>query len=190
MLIEKWTNNKIVEGCLQSQRSARRELYDKYSKQMYSISLRYAKNREDADDIFQQAFYLIFKNLGQLKNPNALSGWVKTIFVNTAIDHNRKIDYSVQGNVEDYDKMEGGFYSNEALSKIGTDELVRLIQDLPKAYRKVFNMYAIDGFTHREIAEKLSISEGTSKSNLHGARRILKKKIALNSVIKTDVVEN
>jgi len=187
--IEKWTNHRIIEECLQSKHKARRYLYDKYSKQMYSISLRYGRSREDADDIFQQSFYLVYKNLGQLKDTKALSGWIKTIFINTAIDHNRKTDYTLSNTEDRLDGIERGYYSNDALSTMETEEIILLIQQLPTAYRKVFNMYVIDGFSHKEIAEKLSISEGTSKSNLYDARRILKGKIEANSVVKMRAVK-
>ena len=152
---------------------------------MYSVCLRYAKNQEDANDIFQQSFFLIYKNIGQLKNPDALSGWIKTIFVNTALEHIRKsvsfIEVSPNGhNVQHEDNN-----WNEALSRLATEELTGLIQQLPEGYRLVFNLFVIEGFTHKEIAEKLDISVGTSKSQLFDAKKQLKKWIVKHSVYGT-----
>jgi len=139
--------------------------------------MRYAKNKEDADDIFQQGFYLVYKNIGQIRDAKAMSGWIKRIFVNTALEsYNKKKRVSL---VEDnqLDTNENLNSWNEAISNLGAEEITNLIQKLPNACRTVFNMYVIDNMSHKEIAKKLSISEGTSKSNLHDARKILKRKI-------------
>ncbi len=150
---------------------------------MYSICLRYSRDKEDADDIFQQAFYLVYKNLEQLKNTNALSGWIKTIFVNTALKH---ISNTKLSRHSDIDEIGGDHITedwNHALSNLGTDELTNLIQQLPSGSRTVFNMYIIDGFSHKEISLKLNISIGTSKSQLHDARKWLQKKIINNTKV-------
>ena len=139
--------------------------------------MRYAKNKEDADDIFQQGFYLVYKNIGQIRDAKAMSGWIKRIFVNTALEsYNKKKRVSL---VEDdqLDTNENLNNWNEAIRNLGAEEITNLIQKLPNACRTVFNMYVIDNMSHKEIAKKLSISEGTSKSNLHDARKILKRKI-------------
>ena len=145
---------------------------------MYGVCLRYAKNRNDADDMFQQGFYLVYKNINQIKNNNALSGWVKRIFVNVAIEFNRK---TYQMKVVKDDKIiplkENSIDVNQALSNLAVDELTKLIQQLPKKSRKIFNLYMIEGLSHKEIAEKLNVSESTSKSQLHYAKNILKQKI-------------
>lgn len=166
-------NREIIAGCLRYNPEARKVLYDKYASQMYSVCLRYANSKEDANDIFQQAFYLVYKNLKQLKNPDALSGWVKRIFVNTALELVKKnAKYS---NTEDFDEMNDSAQSwNDAIQKINTEEIGKLIQKLPEGCRMVFNLYAIEGFSHKEIAEQLGISVGTSKSQLFDARKTLK----------------
>jgi len=164
---------------------ARRVLYDKYAAQMYSVCLRYVKGADDANDIFQQGFYLVYKNIGQLKNVDALSGWIKSIFIHAALKQNQKSNQLFY--LDDYELSDN--YSsdnwNEALSNLETDELTRLIQQLPEGCRTVFNLFVIDGYSHNEIAKRLSISVGTSKSQLHDARKFLKRRIICNSTIKT-----
>ena len=152
---------------------------------MYSVCLRYSKNQTDAEDIFQEGFYLVYKNLSQLKNENALSGWIKKIFVNVAIEHNKKKhklrvveDSELQPNIITVD-------INEAISQMATKELTVLIQQLPTGCREVFNMYVVDGYSHKEIAEQLNVSIGTSKSQLFDARKLLKKKISINNTTST-----
>jgi len=172
-----WNNHKIVEGCVNSDAEARKTLYDKYSGAMYSICLRYANNNDDAQDIFQQSFYLIYLKISQLKNPDALSGWIKRIFINTALEFNRKnIQLKVVNKDDDFQYNEISI-DNDALDDISTQEITSYIQKLPKGCREVFNLYVIDGFSHKEIAEKLEVTVGTSKSQLFEARKILKLKI-------------
>ncbi|MBL4592473.1 MAG: sigma-70 family RNA polymerase sigma factor [Flavobacteriales bacterium] len=154
---------------------------------MYGICLRYAKNRDDADDIFQQGFYLVYKNIDQLKNNDALSGWIKRIFVNSAIEFNRKINQMIVVEDNEMNLQDSLIDVNQALSNLAVDELTKLIQQLPKGCRKVFNLYMIEGLSHKEIAEKLNISESTSKSQLYEARNTLKKKIINRTGIEKKV---
>ena len=172
-----------MSGCLNFDPEARRILYEKYSAQMYSICLRYSKNRETADDIFQQAFYLVYKNLEQLKNTDALSGWIKTIFVNTALKQINSTKLSTSIDIDEISETHVPGDWNNALSNLGTDELTTFIQQLPSGCRTIFNMYIIDGYSHKEIAQKLDISIGTSKSQLHDARKWLQKKIISNTKV-------
>lgn len=154
---------------------------------MFTVCLRYTKNQADAEDVFQQGFFLIYKNLGQLNDVNALSGWIKRIFVNEALKISKE-KYYLRA-IETLDATTNLLQDNveSVLSQIATNELTKLIQQLPTGCREVFNMYVIDGFSHKEISEKLTISIGTSKSQLFDARKILKNKIELNatSTIKT-----
>lgn len=157
---------------------------------MFSVCLRYVKNQPDAEDVFQQGFYLVYKNLHQLKNTEALSGWIKRIFVNVAIEHNRiKYQLRVVENVE-LQSNENFAGLNDAISLIATKELTILIQSLPPGCREVFNLYVIDGYSHKEIAEQLEISVGTSKSQLFDARKILKNKIIRNNINLLDKTGN
>jgi len=137
--------------------------------------MRYTSNKADADDIFQQAFYLVYKNLNQLKNLEALSGWIKSVFVNAALAFLRT-KKQVLIEAEDHSNYDKNLFNiNDALGNLEAEEMIHLIQKLPEGCRAVFNLYVIDGFKHKEIAEQLNISIGTSKSQLHEARYFLKK---------------
>jgi len=145
---------------------------------MYSICMRYSSCKEDADDIFQEAFYLIYKRIDQLKKPEALSGWIKKIFINTALNNLKsKNESSTSDNLDNIINYDNDININTAMSNLGIEELTTLIQNLPSGCRKVFNMYVIDGYSHGEIANKLGISTGTSKSQLHDGRATLKRNI-------------
>ena len=149
---------------------------------MYSVCMRYANSKDDANDIFQQAFYLIYKNLNQVKNPKALSGWVKRIFVNTALEVIKK-----NARFSNLDNIESLVDSNEnlnfAIQNIRIEELAGLIQQLPEGTRMVFNLYVIEGYSHKEIAKDLDISVGTSKSQLFDARKKLKEALINSQII-------
>ena len=165
-------------------------LYELYSSQMYSVCLRYVKNQTDAEDVFQQGFYLVYKNLHQLKNVEALSGWIKRIFVNVAIEHNRK---KYQLRIVESPELESNHKHvgiNDAVDFLATEELTTIIQRLPTGCREVFNLYVIDGYSHKEIAEQMQISIGTSKSQLFDARKILKSKIIRNNINLLDKTGN
>jgi RNA polymerase sigma-70 factor (ECF subfamily) len=154
-----------------------------FASKMLSICHRYAKSKDDAEDIFQQGFLKVFENLHQVKDENALEWWMKKIFINEALklyNKNKKISL-----IEDM-SLVSPTLSDEfnVFAKLGTDEITRIIQKLPDKMRMVFNMYVIEGFSHKEIAEMLNISEGTSKSNLHDARKTLQRQISALEMIK------
>jgi RNA polymerase sigma-70 factor, ECF subfamily len=144
---------------------------------MLSICHRYAKSKDDAEDIFQEGFLKVFENLHQVKNVDSMEWWMKRIFINEALklyNKNKRISL-----VEDLSLLRQGLsVEYSVLDKLSTEEITRLIQKLPDKMRMVFNMYVIEGFSHNEISEMLNISEGTSKSNLHDARKTLQRKIS------------
>ena len=177
------TNEDIIKGCLKFNPAARKVLYDKYASRMYSVCMRYANSKDDANDIFQQAFYSIYKNLNQVKNHEALSGWVKRIFVNTALEFGKKnARFNHLENIES--AVDSNENWNDAIQNLNMEELAELIQQLPDGTRMVFNLYAIEGYSHKEIAEHLGISSGTSKSQLFDARKKLK--TAVNNLQKVN----
>ena len=180
--IDEWTNETLVSGCIALDPEARRVLYDKYSAQMFSVCMRYANDKEGARDIFQDGFYRVYMNIGQLKNVEALSGWIKRIFVNAGIEHCKKTSKTIFLEELKAHPINQPVNWNAALSNISTQEIIGLIQELPEGCRTVFNMYVIEGFSHKEIAAELQISTGTSKSQLHDARKILKQKLAKLSI--------
>lgn len=146
---------------------------------MLSVCHRYASNDEDAKDIFQQAFYLVYKNIDQLKDYKALSGWIKRIFVNTALQYYKKSQTRLV--VEDVSEQTLDLHDSiDPISQMSEKEIIVLIKQLPHGCREVFNLFAIDGYSHKEIAEQLNISIGTSKSQLHDARKLLRKAILKN----------
>jgi len=171
---------KLVRSCAKGNPEARKALYDMYAAQMLSVCYRYAKSRDDAEEIFQQSFYYVYKNIGQLNDYKALSGWVKRIFVNAALQHNQQKEklYPLSNWEGEGEKLSE---ANAALSILETEELTKLIQQLPKGCKEVFNLYVVEGHSHKEIAEMMGITEGTSKSQLHDARKMLKAAIIKNS---------
>lgn len=143
---------------------------------MFGVCLRYSKNRMEAEDILQEGFIKVFNNLSQYRNQGSLEGWVRRTMVNTAINHYKR--FSKHFNELDIDDLEIGPVTSEtALDSISAKELLALIQELPKGYRVVFNLNILEGYTHKQIAEILDISENTSKSQLSRARSLLQKQI-------------
>jgi len=144
---------------------------------MLSLCYRYAKNKPDAEDIFQEGFLKVYENIRQLRNTEAVEWWMKKIFVNEAFKFYKKQTGLYL--VDDITLLENSISdnNNDILNKMETDELTRIIQNLPERMRMVFNMHIIEGFSHKEIADMLEISVGTSKSHLHDARKQLQHKI-------------
>lgn len=142
---------------------------------MYGLCLQYTKNPDEAKDILQDGFVKVFKNLGQYSYTGSFEGWVRRIFVNTAIEsfRNKKMKFS-DIEIQAYSE---NFSFDYIVSEISAREILEIVQELSPQYRLVFNLYAIEGYTHKEIAEKLGISQGTSKSNLSRARSILQTRV-------------
>jgi RNA polymerase sigma-70 factor (ECF subfamily) len=166
------SEEEIVEGCKKGKASFQEKLYQLYSRRMMAVCMRYTKSRFEAEDIFQEAFVKVFKNM-EAYNGGSFEGWVRRIFVNTAINHyhkNRR--YTEQADYRDIEESHPG--EEDILSKINSSQLMVLINTLPEGYRMVFNLYVVEGFTHREIGEMLNISEGTSKSQLSKAKSQLR----------------
>jgi RNA polymerase sigma factor (sigma-70 family) len=145
---------------------------------MFAVCLRYAKGREEAEDILQEGFVKVFENLGKFRKEGSLEGWIRRIMYHTAIQKYREkkeIDNAISIDSTNLHLSEHS--SEDILGNIQVKELLKLVQELPPRYQMVFNLYVFEGLKHREIAEQLGITEGTSKSNLSDARAILQKKI-------------
>jgi RNA polymerase sigma factor (sigma-70 family) len=167
----------IIEGCINGDRKCQQKLYETFYGKMMIVCLRYCRDRDEALDIFQEAFIKVFKNLVRYGNKGSFEGWVRRIMVNTAIDHIRK-NKKLKEMVELKEEFVGAEQEGDAedlLDKVSFKDLLNCVQDLSPAYRSVFNMYVMDGYSHKEIANELEISEGTSKSNLAKAKMNLKK---------------
>lgn len=165
-----------IEGAKAGDRRSQKAIYDLLSNKMYAVCLRYMGDQESAEDILQDGFVTLFSKLDSYSGDGSFEGWARKIFVNTALMSLRKKD--ALKNSEDVDAA-WNISDDEptAIQKIGYTELLKMIEALPPGFRIVFNMYVIEGFSHKEIAEALDISETTSRSQLQRARTLLQSKI-------------
>ena len=166
----------LVKKCVDGDQLAQRMLFEKFASKMLGVCMRYAKNREQAEDVLQDGFVKVFTKLDHFKGGGSLEGWIRRIMVNTSLDQIRK-NSKFQDNVPmdqmDY-KIELNSFIEEGLME---EELLKLINSMPIGYKTVFNMFAIEGYSHKEIAEQLEISENTSKSQYSRARAYLQTKL-------------
>ncbi len=165
----------LLKDCKRGKAQSQEALYRRFASAMYGLCLQYANNEEDAQDIMQEGFIKVFSKLDQVKNPAALPGWIRRVMINTALERYRS--QVVLQRVDEVREEHHAESGNDALDSLGCDELVALIQTLSPRYRMVFNLYAIEGYSHQEISDELGISIGTSKSNLSRARTILQEKV-------------
>ncbi len=161
----------LITGCIEGDRRMQEELYRRFSPRMYSVCLRYAGNAEEAEDILQEGFIKIFKKLSSFRGDGSFEGWIRRIFVNTAIEHFRRKRYLQPVTEKEENTIEGKFLS--VLDNLAEKDILDLVRKLSPGYRTVFNMYVVEGYTHKEIGDILGISEGTSKSQLSRAKVIL-----------------
>ncbi len=173
-------NPKLIEGCVKKDRKSQKELYKLYYGYALRICLRYSKNKDEAVEVVNDGFMKVFINIARYQSEQSFNSWLSTIMINTAIDQYRKRikqlemeELNEQHQVEDRENI---------LSNINYEDLIKLVQKLSSAYRTVFNLFAIDGYTHEEISQLLQISVGSSKSNLFKARENLKKMLTENKM--------
>jgi RNA polymerase sigma-70 factor (ECF subfamily) len=160
--------NAILAQCIDKQPKAQKELFDLLAPKMYAICLRYAQDNDEAKDILQEGFIKVFGNIEKFEHKGSFEGWVKRIFINTSIEFYRR---SQRENIVDsIDDVAEQSIDSHTLSALKAADLMQLINGMPKGYKTVFNLFAIEGFHHDEIAKMLNISENTSKSQLHKAR--------------------
>lgn len=170
-----YSEDQIINGCIQGERKAQQTLYSRYSPKMFAICLRYAKDHHSAEDILQEGFIKVFKYIGNFRREGSFEGWLRRIFVNTAIEHLRK-SVSLYSIVDSEDKPID-IVDESIFDHLDQQDLLNMVQSLSPGYRTVFNLYVVEGYSHKEIAKLLSISEGTSKSQLARSRQILQKKV-------------
>lgn len=170
--------DQLIEGCLAGDRKAQKLLYQQFYGFAMTIALRYSRDDMDAADIMSHAFVKIFRSIKSFdSSKGSLHAWIKRIVINEGLDHIKsRARFSENVEIETVAEPE---IRNEVLEQMGADEIMKLVQKLPPATHAVFVLYAVEGHTHREIAEKLAISEGTSKWHLAEARKILQKQIML-----------
>lgn len=176
------SEKELVKLCKRKKAKGQKLLYSRYYSNLLGICMRYAKTKDEAEDTLQQGMMRIFKSIDNYSGLGSFEGWMKRIIVNVAIDNFRK--NSKHYYHQDIDEINGEkYFTNDLPDNLEVKEILQTIQQLPVGYRMVFNLYAIEGFTHREISIKLGISENTSKTQLLKARRSLRKKLeALNYV--------
>jgi RNA polymerase sigma-70 factor (ECF subfamily) len=171
------SESDLIKGCIEGNRQMQEELYNRFSGKMYAVCLRYANNADDAQDLLQEGFIKVYRNLHRFRAEGSFEGWIRRVFVNSSIEHFRKKSIELS---KVSDKEENTIEDSDisALDQLAERDIVKLIQELSPGYRTVFNMYVVEGYSHKEIGDLLGISEGTSKSQLARARSILQKKIA------------
>ena len=165
----------LIAGCKRGDPEAYKKLYDLYAPAMMSVCMRYVNNKETAQDLLQEGFITIFTKIGTYSHSGSFAGWIRRIFVTTALQHLRSNDtlrYSMD--IEEYTGL-ADEVDVSALERISTNELMACVAKLPEGYRTVFNMFAIEGYSHSEIAEMLNIQESTSRSQFVRARKMLQK---------------
>lgn len=165
--------DELIKGCLRRDSSAQKILYDTYSSKMYGLCYRYVKDSMDAEDILVTAFMKVFDKIHQFKSEGSFEGWIRRIIVNEALTFLRRNRSMYLETELDQADREPDY--NALSDHLEAEDLLNMIQELPTGYRIVFNLYAIDGYSHKEIAEQLGISENTSKSQLSRARTYLQK---------------
>ncbi|WP_316769307.1 RNA polymerase sigma factor [Pedobacter frigiditerrae] len=164
---------ELINGCINKDRRSQKDLYRLYYGYSMRICLRYAKNKDEAVEIVNDGFMKVFMNMHKYDKQRSFNAWISTIMINTSIDYYRSRIRKIE--MEELNAKHEVEDSENILSHLNYEDLIKLVQKLSYAYRTVFNLFAIDGFSHEEISEMLSISVGTSKSNLFKARENLKK---------------
>jgi RNA polymerase sigma factor (sigma-70 family) len=165
---------ELIDGCRKGDRSFQRALYDRFSRKMLVVCLRYSKSSAEAEDILQEAFVKVFQGIKDFRQESKLETWITRIMVNTALNAQRKKLYLFpMVDVEDTNLTE----EEVSVTGMNVQDLLEMIQSLPQGCQVVFNMFAIEGYSHKEIADILGISEGTSKSQYARARALLQNKL-------------
>ncbi|MEQ8337391.1 MAG: RNA polymerase sigma factor [Cyclobacteriaceae bacterium] len=167
-----FSEEELIKGCCKQDAKAQQQLYDTFAPRMYAVALRYTKMEQEAEDILQEAFLKVFKKIGDFRKDSSLAYWIKRIVINTALNHQRsKLYLYPMVDVNDLNQ----YSANEtAVSSLSQKELMEMIRRLPSGCQIIFNLYAIEGFKHHEIADMLDLSEGTSKSQYARAKSLLK----------------
>lgn len=179
----KLTDEQLVKKCLEKDSLAQKQLFDSFSRKMMGVCLRYTKDVEEAKDVLQIGFVKVFEKLHLFNNEGSLEGWIRKVLVNTALDQirkNKKFDDNVDLSKVDYSMATE---NENVLDQLSANDLLKIIQAMPTGFRTVFNLYAIEGYSHQEIADQLNISINTSKSQYSRARVYLQKIILEEKIL-------
>lgn len=167
---------QLIEGCKKGDRRAQKELYDTYSRKMMGVCLRYVNDRETARDILQEGFVRVFTALHSYSGIGSFEGWMRKIFVNSALEYLRRSD--VLREATDWDHTaEQPHTESTVIDRLSAAELMEVVNSLPTGFRTVFNLFAVEGYSHKEIGEMLAITESTSRSQYSRAKQLLQRKI-------------
>jgi RNA polymerase sigma-70 factor (ECF subfamily) len=167
----------LIQSCIAGDRNAQNKMYHLFAPKMFAVCLRYSKNREEAEDILQEGFIQVFKSLGTFKFSGSFEGWIRKIIMYSAIaSYRAQSKMHAVVNIESISNADD-MNNDDVISRLGKKELLKMVQALPPKYRMVFNLYVFEGLKHREIANALGITEGTSKSNFFDAKVILQKTV-------------
>lgn len=179
----KLSDEQLVKKCLEKDPLAQKQLFDSFSRKMMGVCLRYTKDVEEAQDVLQIGFVKVFEKLHLFNNEGSLEGWIRKVLVNTALDQirkNKKFDDNVDLSKVDYSMATE---NENVLDQLSANDLLKIIQAMPTGFRTVFNLYAIEGYSHQEIADQLNISINTSKSQYSRARVYLQKIILEEKIL-------
>jgi RNA polymerase sigma factor (sigma-70 family) len=171
----------LIQGCIKKDITAQHTLFEKYAGILMTICRRYAGDQHEAEDMLQESFISIFSHINQFKSAGSFEGWLKRITVNAALKMLQKRKIKVVGITDDQHELMSSDFN--VLSDLGTEEILKLISQLPDGYRVIFNLYAIEGYSHEEIAGMLKIKTASSRSQLSKARAMLKDRIILSQKI-------
>jgi RNA polymerase sigma-70 factor (ECF subfamily) len=181
LIINSYTEKELIQLCIKGDRQSQKQIFEIYGSKMLAVCHRFAKNKAEAEDIFQEGFIRVFRHLCNFSFEGSFEGWIRRIMINTALKYNNKkaVGWNVDSieNIDLYDHVEPS-----VISSLSEEELILYIGELPEGYRMVFNLFVIEGYSHKEIGELLHIEESTSRSQLVKARKMLQAKI--NDILK------
>jgi RNA polymerase sigma factor (sigma-70 family) len=168
------TDQELAQGCILGKKEAQKALFDLYAGKMMTVCRRYISDREEAKDVLQDGFVKVYERLHQWQGSGPLGGWIRTVIVNTALTHIRaQKKWRDTVDITESEELDSGDLSG--LEKMKADDVLNLIEQMPQGYKTVFNLFAIEGYGHKEIGEMLGISENTSKTQFLKSKEWLKK---------------
>ena len=180
MSYNKYTEDEIIAGCKKGKAEFQEALYSLYGPKMMGVCMRYAQDRMEAEDVFQDTFIKVFERIQNFKG-GSFNSWIYTIFINSSIDNYRS-NKQRHLHVSYDDVIEPSNDDVDVVKQMSAEEITEIINQMPEGYRLVFNLFVVDGYSHKEISEMLSITEGTSKSQLYKAKALLVKLLEQNNI--------
>lgn len=175
--------DELIKGCISENRSCQQELFKRFAGRMMTLCIRYCGNREDAQDVLQEGFIRVFDHISEFRNQGAFEGWIRRIFVNASLAHLRKSH--IKNENAALDELDAEPEDHSLIDHFAAQELIDLVAELPAGYRLVFNLFTIEGYSHKEIAELLQVTEATSRTQFFKARKALRAKLSRKEVTIT-----